>query len=670
MLAMLGVASRASAILITGGPTYSPPNGGNCTLSGDAKLAGGATWTCSVPGGAYSNLYIGIKNNNIPAGTVPIGEAMRQNNQPTGAEIFSWSAEGVATITYTGQTSVFNALTGTSTTAYTRLTLTFTGAGSVIDDATTQALSNANGAVHSLWRTTATSFTVNALLEASDAPGGPWTPARTYFGTTTVHGKNTRNGVDIDVSHVDIGFYYSTCGDSTVDANFGAEQCDQGGANGSPASCCTSTCQLRPAGEVCRGGGGAPCDLSETCTGLSPICPIDDAPLNSGIVCRAGSGDVCDQNETCTGVPGAACPPDDAPGNVGLICRLSTTGDICDEDEVCPGAPGATCPLDDAPSKINVVCRAGSGDICDPDERCAGIAGQGCPPDVVANPTTVCRTGSGDGCDPNETCTAVPGQPCPANVVTPAGTVCRPVAGACDVAEQCSGNAGQACPANGFAVAQTPCNQDASVCTVDKCDGSGNCTFVSNLDCNDGNSCTQDACDPIDGCEYSGTPATTCMYASRALLMYKDFATNTSDSVKFRWKGGPSLIADMGDPTQTTRYELCVYDNRGVQMAMGVPPGSGWETIGLPSSPKGYRYRDSSALSGGVRQIKTKASSLDRARMTLSGKGNALPDTATLPFQFPITAQLYASDGMCWEAQFDQTKTRKNDDKGFAGKTP
>jgi hypothetical protein len=33
----------------------------------------------------------------------------------------------------------------------------------------------------------------------------------------------------------------------------------------------------------------------------------------------------------------------------------------------------------------------------------------------------------------------------------------------------------------------------------------------------------------------------------------------------------------MGNPTQTTTYELCIYDSRGVQMAMAVPPGAGWE---------------------------------------------------------------------------------------------
>src|SRR6185295_14888499 len=125
----------------------------------------------------------------------------------------------------------------------------------------------------------------------------------------------------------------------------------------------------------------------------------------------------------------------------------------------------------------------------------AGIPGMACPADAVANPSTVCRSGSGDMCDPTEFCTAVPTQPCPANVVQPAGTDCRPAVDACDVLEECTGTPGAPCPANGFAPASTSCNEDADVCTIDECDGSGNCTFDSNLNCDDGNLCSQDTCD-------------------------------------------------------------------------------------------------------------------------------------------------------------------------------
>jgi hypothetical protein len=175
-LAVLGAAKPAAAIVITGGPSYTPGGGWSCTTptAGSEKLAGGATYNCSGTAGAFSNLYIGIKNNNVPAGTVPIGEKMDSNGttEPSGAAIFAWSTEGATTIVYTGSTTHRG-----FGTVFTRMTLTFSGTGSVVDDATTQALSNANGAVHSLWRINpaVSSMTVNALIEASTSASGPWT---------------------------------------------------------------------------------------------------------------------------------------------------------------------------------------------------------------------------------------------------------------------------------------------------------------------------------------------------------------------------------------------------------------------------------------------------------------------------------------------------------------
>jgi hypothetical protein len=344
-------------------------------------------------------------------------------------------------------------------------------------------------------------------------------------------------------------------------------------------------------------------------------------------------------------------------------------GAFCDEPETCTGVPGATCPPNDAPMKVNVVCRHGSGDICDPDERCTGQTGQGCPQDVVANPSVICRTGSGDMCDPSEHCTGIAGQACPANVVAPPTTVCRSATGACDVAEHCTGQATAPCPADGFAPAGTACDVDQSVCTADQCNGNGTCTPGATINCEDGNACTQDSCDPVQGCVSTGEPSTTCLSAASAAFQLRDNANFFKDAVKFSWKGGPVFLADLGDPLDTTRYELCVYDSRGVRMAFGVPPGSGWSFLGSPSAPLGYRYKDRSALHGGVSDIKLKGSSVAKASLKLKGKGPYLHlPVAALPFVSPVTAQLHTSDGGCWDATFGVAETRRNDTGSFSGK--
>ncbi len=420
---------------------------------------------------------------------------------------------------------------------------------------------------------------------------------------------------------------------------------------------------------VCRVGSGDICDQDERCSGVPGAkCPPDDAPIKAGVVCRVGSGDVCDQNERCTGVPGATCPPDDAPGNAGVICRPSSAmGAFCDQPERCTGQPGATCPPDDAPGNINVVCRPGSGDMCDPDERCTGIPGQGCPADVVMNPTVVCRTGSGDACDPTERCPGIPGQPCPSDVIEPAGTVCRSATGACDVAERCTGQARAPCPSDGFAPSGTPCDVDQNVCTADQCDGHGTCTAGGPINCEDGNACTQDSCDPVKGCVSTGTPSTNCQPAAQAAVQLREDPNFFRDALKFTWKGGPVVLADLGDPLQTTRYELCVYDASGVRMAMGVPPGSGWSFLGSSSAPRGYQFKDRSALHEGVSQIRLTASSIGKASLKLQGKGPYVPRT-TLPFGLPVTAQLYASDGSCWDTEFGVAATRRNEAGFFSGR--
>jgi len=658
VLAVLGLSSSASALIITGGPVYSLPGGGSCTVSGVASATGGATVSCTgINLGAHTRVYLGVKNN-----VNPNGQTMTGTGGPTAgsAAIFTYLSNTASSITYQSTTLINDQINGNQTVTN-RMILTRTaGTGTVVATGGNPA-NNTRGDIERLFEiTSGTTFTVRVDVQASNPFHALGNALPAVYDPT----KTPASG-SADVSRVDLGFYYSDCGDGVLDS---PEQCDLGGSNGSATSCCTSTCTFRAAGQLCRAGAGAPCDANEVCTGAGSACPANDAPINAGVVCRTGSGDSCDLNEACTGVPGQGCPADDAPGKTGVVCRVGSIGGVCDQPEECTGVPGGTCPADDAPGNLNMVCRTGSGDMCDPDELCTGVPGQGCPSDIVANPTTVCRAGSGDSCDPNELCTAIPGQACPANVVQPAGTVCRAAADECDLAEQCGGTALQPCPGNAFAPAATSCDADSDVCTTDTCDGSGGCDYVEDLDCDDGSACTQDACDAINGCEHSGGPSATCVSALKATLKYKDKTPDSKDKITFAWRGGPALIMDMGDPTQSTDYELCVYDNTGVQLAMTVPAGAGWEPVGTPGDPRGFKFKDKLLTNDGIKQIRTKASNLDKGQAKVTGGKENLPDTATLPFQYPVTAQLYASGGMCWEAQFDAFDTKKNVAEEFSGK--
>jgi hypothetical protein len=225
---------------------------------------------------------------------------------------------------------------------------------------------------------------------------------------------------------------FAICGDGVVDSG---EQCDLGGANGSPTSCCTTLCEYRSAGLTCRANADT-CDVPETCTGTSEFCPAD-AFQPTNFQCRPAAG-LCDQAELCSG-SGPTCPPD--------VFRPSGS-----------------------------VCRAPVGN-CDLTENCDGT-GPNCPADTFEPSGTVCRPATGD-CDVTETCTGGSGT-CPADARQPSGFVCRPGNGVCDPAETCNGTA-VACPADAFAPDGTACT-DNSACTDNDACFRGVCVGVASVD--------------------------------------------------------------------------------------------------------------------------------------------------------------------------------------------
>lgn len=103
---------------------------------------------------------------------------------------------------------------------------------------------------------------------------------------------------------------------------------------------CVSGGALLPAGSVCRAAGG-PCDVVETCDGVSADCPADKL-ASADTECRASAGE-CDLSETCSGTA-VACPVDRLKP-AGTLCRASSDGNACDPTESCTGR-SASCPAD------------------------------------------------------------------------------------------------------------------------------------------------------------------------------------------------------------------------------------------------------------------------------------------------------------------------------------
>ncbi len=247
------------------------------------------------------------------------------------------------------------------------------------------------------------------------------------------------------------------CGNGTIDTSVG-EQCDQGGANGTSTSCCTSTCQFRASGQVCRPATAGGCDVAETCSGSSPTCPADGF-AGSGTTCRAAAGE-CDLTETCPG--GSPNCPADAKKSNGTSC--TSDGNACTLDQ-CDGT--------------NVTCQHPAGNA---GATCHAVAGV---------------------CDVAETCTGA-STSCPADAFVSSAVPCRASAGECDLTENCPGN-GPNCPADAKVASGTGCTSDGNVCTLDQCDGvNDTCQHPAG---NAGTTCHASAgvCDLAESCDGVGS---------------------------------------------------------------------------------------------------------------------------------------------------------------------
>jgi hypothetical protein len=203
------------------------------------------------------------------------------------------------------------------------------------------------------------------------------------------------------------------CGDGSVDPG---EACDLGAANGASNFCCTSSCQFRLPGQVCRAAAGA-CDPVEVCTGASATCPLD-VFFPAGLECRPANG-VCDLAEFCPG-SGPTCPADakstapcrPAVGSCDLTESCNGTSDACPPDDVVPS--GTPCE-DGAFCTVDTTCQAG---------LCAGGASRDC-----SSAGGACAVGScnetNDSCEPqpsNEGAGCDDGDPCTTGDACSAGS--------------------------------------------------------------------------------------------------------------------------------------------------------------------------------------------------------------------------------------------------------
>ncbi|MFN2425803.1 MAG: hypothetical protein ABR587_05100 [Candidatus Binatia bacterium] len=165
-------------------------------------------------------------------------------------------------------------------------------------------------------------------------------------------------------------------------------------------------------------------------------------------------------------------------------------------------------------------------------------------------------------------------------------------------------------------------------------------------------------------------PRSTCERAGSSRLVIKDSPDRTN-SLVWKWrKGAAFAAADVGDPSGTTEYALCVYDSfEGVPLRMAslaVEPGGGWsrEASGV------WKYKDAGGASAGVTSVLVKSGATGKTtvRFQATGKRLRLPSPASRSRFFrkdgSVVVQLVQnSSDKCWTSTF--TTAKVNSDESF-----
>lgn len=423
-----------------------------------------------------------------------------------------------------------------------------------------------------------------------------------------------------------------------------AESCD-----GVSPTCPTDV--VRPLGFACRSVAGL-CDVAESCNGISPACPVDAFQPN-GFTCRGAAG-LCDAVEGCTG-SSPTCPSDALLPD-GSVCRGAVG--LCDAEETCDGA-AINCPADGV-QPLGSVCRAPS-DLCDAAEQCDG-ATIACPPDVLSPAGTSCRAAAGV-CDVAETCSGASAV-CPADAKSTAE--CRAAAGPCDLAESCSGIS-DTCPPDILAPDGTNCSDGAFCNGVEAC-LSGDCAAPS-TPCSSFCDENGDMC--VTGCPPAPQP---CRNATKSFVLLRRGANPATHKLLWKWtKGAATALDELGDPTASTDYALCLYAGMPALLLAGgeleIPADSTrWDAVRT-----GFQFKDASASVAGAQRAKLRADAEGKSKMFVKGKGAALPDP-TLPLADPdlplIVQLLNSSTNACWQSTFGSSNLISNTDALFKARTP
>jgi hypothetical protein len=152
----------------------------------------------------------------------------------------------------------------------------------------------------------------------------------------------------------------------------------------------------------------------------------------------------------------------------------------------------------------------------------------------------------------------------------------------------------------------------------------------------------------------------------------KDAPEDTKDKLAWTWgAGAATTAADFGDPPGGDDYRLCVFDGLASSprlLANTLAPGDGscdgggscWRARGSPPGASGFLYKDTGLLlPDGLKRVLLKPGSEGRAKAIVKGQGSRLALPSPMNVTLPMTVQLQAEAGECFEATFVSARTSR-----------
>jgi hypothetical protein len=166
-----------------------------------------------------------------------------------------------------------------------------------------------------------------------------------------------------------------------------------------------------------------------------------------------------------------------------------------------------------------------------------------------------------------------------------------------------------------------------------------------------------DACDR--GCP--AAPVPSCRMPGSSLLLMQNRSPDDRDRMLWSWlKGSATTKAEFGDPRSEPGYRLCVYDADG-EVASFTAPAGGTCARGRPCWREirpGYQYMDGALTPDGVQRLILREGEAEKARIQLAGKGGLLGLPVLADLRAPLTVQLFAEGGTCWQAIYGTVTVR------------